>query len=97
MLGDDQVFDVELDRHTELLPVREDVRKVSWENAYIPEPAHTEKAVEEDEEPEPGTSCRTAGSHRLITTVDRLCTEVEVSPTTIPYDHEGCVATIGYT
>ncbi|KAI0754876.1 hypothetical protein C8Q80DRAFT_395020 [Daedaleopsis nitida] len=53
VLGDEQVFDVELDRHTELLPVREDVRKVSWEDAHVPEATRTEKAAEEEEEPEP--------------------------------------------
>ncbi|KAF9820734.1 hypothetical protein IEO21_01177 [Rhodonia placenta] len=30
ILGDEQVFDVELDRNTELLPLRGDTRKVGW-------------------------------------------------------------------
>ena len=28
--GDDQVIDIELDRHTELLPRRDDAWKVDW-------------------------------------------------------------------
>lgn len=32
MLGDEQVFDVELDRNTQLLPVRADVRKLTWKD-----------------------------------------------------------------
>ena len=32
MLGDEQVFDVELDRNTQLLPVRADVRKLAWKD-----------------------------------------------------------------
>ena len=31
VLGEEQVFDVELDRHTELLPAREDVKAPSWD------------------------------------------------------------------
>ena len=35
VLGDEQVFDVELDRNTQLLPVREDVRKLSWKDEDV--------------------------------------------------------------
>lgn len=34
VLGDEQVFDVELDRNTVFLPVREDRRVVSWDQTY---------------------------------------------------------------
>lgn len=36
VLGDEQVFDVELDRNTVFLPVQEDQRIVSWERPYDP-------------------------------------------------------------
>ena len=34
VLGDEQVFDVELDRNTLFLPIREDQRVVSWDVTY---------------------------------------------------------------
>ena len=36
VLGDEQVFDVELDRNTVFLPFREDQRVVSWDQTYDP-------------------------------------------------------------
>ena len=37
VLGDEQVFDVELDRHTELLLPREDIKMPSWNDDQAPE------------------------------------------------------------
>ncbi len=56
VLGDEQVFDVELDRHTELLPVREDAREVSWhaEQQFSSVGQDGPAEEEEEEEPEPG-------------------------------------------
>ena len=52
------MFDVELDRRTVLLPVREDVREVSWEDVLSAQPALEEHKAEKQEleqEEEPGT------------------------------------------
>ena len=60
-LGEEQVFDVELDRRTELLPVREDVREVSWEDVLSAQPApeeHKAEKQEAEQEEEPGTRIR---------------------------------------
>ena len=35
VLGDEQVFDVELDRNTQLLPFRADVRKLTWKDEDV--------------------------------------------------------------
>ncbi|TFY62462.1 hypothetical protein EVJ58_g3849 [Rhodofomes roseus] len=35
VLGDEQVFDVELDRNTQLMPVRQDVRKLTWKDEDV--------------------------------------------------------------
>ena len=56
-LGEQQVFDVELDRHTELQPVRDDVRAVSWDGVQIervPSKPDIEQEQEQEQEQEPG-------------------------------------------
>ncbi|CCM01170.1 uncharacterized protein FIBRA_03218 [Fibroporia radiculosa] len=40
VLGDKQIFDIELDRNTQLLPIREDVRKVTWKDEKVDEVSH---------------------------------------------------------
>lgn len=50
VLGDEQVFDVELDRNTELLPVREDQRKVSWKDEDEPQRKESDKFPGEEED-----------------------------------------------
>ncbi|KAI0927055.1 hypothetical protein AcV5_007694 [Taiwanofungus camphoratus] len=44
VIGDEQVFDVELDRNTELLPVREDRRKITWDDGQLADKVHTNVA-----------------------------------------------------
>ncbi|KAM5534983.1 hypothetical protein V8D89_011356, partial [Ganoderma adspersum] len=51
-LGEEQVFDVELDRHTELLPVRDDVRAVSWEDVQSIEHVSAKPDVNHEHEQE---------------------------------------------
>ena len=60
-LGEEQVFDVELDRHTELLPIRDDVRAVSWEDVQSTghAPAKTDIKHEEEQEREQDPGERT--------------------------------------
>ncbi|KAI0647961.1 hypothetical protein C8Q79DRAFT_906409 [Trametes meyenii] len=56
VLGDEQVFDVELDRSTELLPLRDDMKEVTLEDMHIDNgssvPSGTSEAEEPDAEPE---------------------------------------------
>ena len=66
VLGEEQVFDVELDRHTELLPVRDDLTVPSWDDERVAGAVedHVEavpESQEEEEEPEPG-GCNVAGT-----------------------------------
>ena len=70
ILGDEQVFDIELDRHTELLPAREGVGEVAWDNAQFSDLGSGRDAEqiaedEEEEEPEPGEfiSCAPGDMH----------------------------------
>ncbi len=57
-LGEEQVFDVELDRHTELLPTRDDVRAVSWEDMqsveHVPAKPEVKHEQGQEREQEPG-------------------------------------------
>ena len=57
ILGDEQVFDVELDRSTELLPVRADIQEVSLEDMHSAETSTSEAvgaAEKEEVAAEPG-------------------------------------------
>ncbi|PIL22634.1 hypothetical protein GSI_15325 [Ganoderma sinense ZZ0214-1] len=65
-LGDEQVFDVELDRHTELLPVRDDVRAVSWEGVQSTEHAPAKPDVEDEQERERDEEPRWVGELRSL-------------------------------
>ncbi|RPD62519.1 hypothetical protein L226DRAFT_330040 [Lentinus tigrinus ALCF2SS1-7] len=55
VLGEEQVFDVELDRSTELLPAREDLKAPSWDDEQVAGAVEDYAAAvpEEEEEPEP--------------------------------------------
>ncbi|KAI0356404.1 hypothetical protein OH77DRAFT_1423341 [Trametes cingulata] len=50
VLGDEQVFDVELDRSTELLPVRDDIKDISLDDMHIAQTAAEAVKAEEPEE-----------------------------------------------
>ncbi|TBU53670.1 hypothetical protein BD310DRAFT_829673 [Dichomitus squalens] len=56
-LGEEQVFDVELDRRTELLPVREDAGEAEWDiwdaRSPVPQGADDRQEQEQEEEPAP--------------------------------------------
>ncbi|KZT11963.1 uncharacterized protein LAESUDRAFT_160608 [Laetiporus sulphureus 93-53] len=52
VLGDEQVFDVELDKTTPLLPVREDARKVTWRDEQSGMDKH-DKSTEEHTNTDP--------------------------------------------
>ncbi|KAI0667615.1 hypothetical protein C8Q78DRAFT_1071727 [Trametes maxima] len=56
VLGDEQVFDVELDRSTELLPARDDVKEMTLEDMHVDNgpsvPSGTFEAEEREAEPE---------------------------------------------
>ncbi len=64
VLGEQQVFDVELDCNTELLPALEDLKTPSWDDESLANAtvAHAEAVPEaqEEEEPEPG-GCNSVG------------------------------------
>ncbi|KAI1790156.1 hypothetical protein LXA43DRAFT_891478, partial [Ganoderma leucocontextum] len=51
-LGEEQVFDVELDRRTDLLPVREDVRDISWEDVRSAGNGRRKPDLEQEQEQE---------------------------------------------
>ncbi|KAI0720588.1 hypothetical protein C8T65DRAFT_293816 [Cerioporus squamosus] len=54
--GEEQVLDVELDRNTDLLPVREDFKTPSWDDELLASAPDVHAAVpgeQEEEEPEP--------------------------------------------
>ena len=65
VLGEEQVFDVELDRHSELLPVRDDLTVPSWDDERVAGAVeeHVEAVPEmrEEEEPEPD-GCNVVGT-----------------------------------
>ena len=57
VLGDEQVFDVELDRSTELLPIRADIQEVPLEDMHsagTSAPEAVNAAEKEDVAAEPG-------------------------------------------
>ncbi|PCH40183.1 hypothetical protein WOLCODRAFT_150222 [Wolfiporia cocos MD-104 SS10] len=79
-LGDEQVFDVELDRNTELFPVRPDTRKITWKDETSgservdtiagEEGRPTDLSAEPDAEPGYAVTLRALLSQIPITTKD---------------------------
>lgn len=57
VLGDEQVFDIELDRYTELFPIREDRNIVTWDDSLPASKQHNSISTSnqtKNTSPEPG-------------------------------------------
>jgi len=94
VLGDEQVLDVELDRHTVLLPIR----RVNTSNARKHKGDESNKSAEEKtitDQSEPDEPCKqplvrlyVRLEHLITSSKCRLFGRAQIASSPLPYDHE---------